>query len=52
VLDNTQSGSIILLHVMYDPQKKSLTAVKPIIEGLKQKGFRFVTVSELLESKQ
>ena len=52
VLGNTKEGSIILLHVMYDPQKKSLTAVKPIIEGLKQKGFRFVTVSELIESKK
>jgi len=52
VLENTQNGSIILLHVMYDPQKKSLTAVKPIIEGLKQKGFRFVTVSELIESQK
>jgi chitin deacetylase len=50
VLDNTKNGSIILLHVMYDPQKKSLNSVKPIIEGLKQKGFRFVTVSELIES--
>ena len=52
VLDRAQNGSIILLHVMYDPQKKSLNAVKPIIEGLKQKGFRFATVSELIEGKQ
>lgn len=52
VLTNTKNGSIILLHVMYDPQKKSLTAVKPIVEGLKQKGFRFVTVSELIESQK
>jgi peptidoglycan-N-acetylglucosamine deacetylase len=52
VLDNTRSGSIILLHVMYDPQKKSLMSVKPIIEGLKQRGFRLVTVSELLDSQQ
>lgn len=52
VLDNTRSGSIILLHVMYDPERKSLAAVKPIIEGLKQKGFRFVTVSELIENKR
>lgn len=52
VLDKTGSGSIILLHVMSDPQRKSLTAVKPIIEGLKQKGFRFVTVSELLQYKR
>jgi chitin deacetylase len=52
VLDNTQNGSIILLHVMYDPQKKSLAAVKPIIEGLKQKGFRFVTVSDLINNQK
>jgi peptidoglycan-N-acetylglucosamine deacetylase len=52
VLENAENGSIILLHVMYDRQKKSLTAVKSIIEGLKRKGFRFVTVSELIESKQ
>jgi chitin deacetylase len=52
VLDNTKSGSIILLHVMYDPQKKSLSSVQPIIEGLRQKGFRFVTVSEMIESKK
>jgi len=52
VLANTNNGSIILLHVMYDPQKKSLTAVKPVIEGLKQKGFRFVTVSDLINSQK
>ncbi|MBS1793604.1 MAG: polysaccharide deacetylase family protein [Acidobacteria bacterium] len=50
VLDNTRPGSIILLHVMYDPERKSLNAVKPVIEGLKQKGFRFVTVSELIDA--
>ena len=48
VLANTRGGSIILLHVMYDPKRKSLNAVKPIIEGLKEKEFRFVTVSELI----
>lgn len=52
VLDNTKSGSIILLHVMHDRQKKSMAAVQPIIEGLKQRGFRFVTVSELMASKK
>ena len=52
VLNNTKNGSIILLHVMYDPQKKSLNAVKPIIEGLKQQNFRFVTVSELIEGQK
>jgi len=52
VLGHTQNGSIILLHVMYDPQKKSMNSVKPVIEGLKQKGFRFVTVSELINSQK
>lgn len=48
VLDNTQSGSVILLHVMYDSERKSMKSVQPIIKGLKEKGFRFLTVSELL----
>jgi chitin deacetylase len=48
VLENTRPGSIILLHVMYDRERKSMNAVKPVIDGLKEKGFRFVTVSELI----
>jgi len=48
---NTQNGSIILLHVMYDRERKSMNSVKPIIDGLREKGFRFVTISELLGSK-
>lgn len=50
ILDNATGGSIILLHVMYDPQKKSLNSVKPVIEGLNQKRFQFVTVSELIST--
>lgn len=48
ILANTRAGSIILLHVMYDPERKSLNAVKPVIEGLRRQGFQFVTVSELM----
>lgn len=48
ILANTRPGSIILLHVMYDRQRKSLNAVKPVIEGLRGQGFQFVTVSELM----
>jgi peptidoglycan/xylan/chitin deacetylase (PgdA/CDA1 family) len=48
ILANTRGGSIILLHVMYDPKRKSLNAVKPVIEGLREKGFQFATVSELI----
>jgi peptidoglycan-N-acetylglucosamine deacetylase len=50
VVANSRSGSIILLHVMYDRERKSLNAVGPIIEALKTKGFRFVTVSKLIGS--
>ena len=41
-------GSIILLHAMYPSRRESLKAVRGIIEGLRQNGYRFVTVSELL----
>ena len=51
VLENTRNGSIILLHVMYDRRAESMRSVKPIIEGLKEKGFEFKTVSELLSIK-
>jgi chitin deacetylase len=49
ILANTRAGSIILLHVMYDRERKSLNAVKPVIEGLRSQGFQFVTVSELIK---
>ncbi len=47
VLEHARNGSIILLHVMYGGN--SLDAVPGIVEGLKEKGFEFVTVNELLE---
>jgi len=45
---NARPGSIILLHAMYPSRLPSLQAVRGMIEGLKQDGYRFVTVSELL----
>lgn len=50
-LENTKNGSIILLHVMYDNVADSMNAVRPIIKGLKDKGFEFKTVSELIALK-
>jgi peptidoglycan-N-acetylglucosamine deacetylase len=44
-----QPGSIILLHVMYEGREKTRQALPEVIRGLKEKGYRFVTVSELLE---
>jgi peptidoglycan-N-acetylglucosamine deacetylase len=50
VLAKTQPGSIIILHVMYASRKESLKAVPKIISGLKERGYEFKTVSELLVS--
>ena len=51
VLSNTRPGSIILLHVMYDKERKSMQAVRPMIKGLRARGYHFVTVSELLAAQ-
>lgn len=49
-LDTAKSGSIILLHVAFDSRRESMKSVRPIIRGLREKGFEFRTVSELLAS--
>jgi len=46
----TKAGSIILLHVMYDSRAATMQAVPEIIAGLKARGFRFVTVHQLLQA--
>lgn len=48
-LENAKNGSIILLHVAYRNRSESLRSVRPIIRGLKERGFEFKTVTELLE---
>jgi chitin deacetylase len=48
VLTNAKPGSIILLHIMYPSRKESMKAVSGIIKGLKEQGYEFKTVSELL----
>ena len=47
-LEQTRPGSIVLLHVMYPSRATSLAAIPGIVDGLRAKGYRFVTVSELL----
>lgn len=47
-LRHARPGSIILLHVMYPSRAESRRAVPMIIRGLQSRGFRFVTLSELL----
>ena len=48
VLPNVKSGSIILMHDNHD---YSLNALEDMIESLKKQGYKFVTVTELLELK-
>lgn len=47
-LDHVRPGSIILLHVMADRRGESRQAIGGIVSGLRQKGYAFLTVSELL----
>ncbi len=48
VAHRVQPGSIILLHVMYQSRKQSLLAVPLVIKQLREKGYRFVTLPDLL----
>jgi peptidoglycan-N-acetylglucosamine deacetylase len=50
VIPRVKPGSIIILHVMYPSRITSREAVPSIIDELHARGFRFVTVSELLKS--
>lgn len=50
VIGQAKPGSIILLHVMFPSRQASMDAVPSIISGLKQKGYKFVTVDEILAS--
>jgi peptidoglycan/xylan/chitin deacetylase (PgdA/CDA1 family) len=48
VLAEAKPGSIILLHVMAKSRAASRAALPEIIQGLQGRGYRLVTVSELL----
>ena len=53
VIDNVQNGSIIILHMNGAPTApKTADALPAIIKTLKEKGFEFVKVSELLNLPQ
>jgi peptidoglycan-N-acetylglucosamine deacetylase len=51
VVSRVQPGSIILLHVMYPTRATSRQAVPALIDELQSRGYRFVTVTELLRSQ-
>ena len=48
VADGVRPGSIVLMHVMYDSRSATREALPHILEELTARGYRFVTVSELL----
>lgn len=48
VVERVRPGSIVLLHTFYPDREASRRAVPGIIDALKARGYRFVTVSELL----
>lgn len=52
VLDQARPGSILILHVMYISREPTRQALPKIIDGLRERGFRFVTVSELLALRE
>ncbi|MFN2155349.1 MAG: polysaccharide deacetylase family protein [Anaerolineae bacterium] len=52
VLDHVRPGSIILLHVWYNSRATSRRAVPRLVEKLRAKGYRFVTVGELLAQRE
>ncbi|MBF9042773.1 polysaccharide deacetylase family protein [Rhodobacterales bacterium HKCCE4037] len=48
VVEGAEAGDIILLHGMFPANAATREALPGIIEGLRERGFGFVTVSEIL----
>ncbi|WP_410573525.1 polysaccharide deacetylase family protein [Amycolatopsis sp. cmx-4-61] len=51
VVGQVRPGSIVLLHAMYASREQTRRAIGPILDQLKQRGYRFVTVSQLIASR-
>lgn len=49
VLKNTRNGDIVLFHDWVEGKSDTVEALKQILPELEQRGYRFVTVSELLK---
>lgn len=52
VLSEARPGSIVLLHVMNESRAATVRAVPEIVRSLRGRGYRFVTVSELLALRE
>ncbi|MEW2500568.1 polysaccharide deacetylase family protein [Amycolatopsis sp. NPDC047767] len=48
VVTHVRPGSIVVLHAMYPAREATREALGPAIDGLRARGYRFVTVSQLL----
>lgn len=48
VLKNARNGDIVLFHDYVEGKTQTIEALKQILPVLKERGFRFITVSELL----
>ncbi|MEH2145586.1 polysaccharide deacetylase family protein [Nostoc sp.] len=52
VLKGAKPGSIVLMHDGGGDRQRTVQALPQIISGLKQQGYRFVTIPELLQMEQ
>lgn len=52
VLNNARNGDIVLFHDYVEGKTETIEALKKILPELKQRGYRFVTVSELLSYRK
>jgi len=52
VLKGAKPGSIVLMHDGGGNRQRTVQALPQIINGLKQQGYRFVTIPELLKMAQ
>jgi peptidoglycan/xylan/chitin deacetylase (PgdA/CDA1 family) len=49
VVSRVKPGSIVILHAMYKSRETTRQALPMIIDGLRAKGYRFLTVEELMK---
>lgn len=52
VASNVRPGSIVLLHPWYGGRERSRAAIPLIVQSLKDRGYEFVTVNELLKLRK
>ncbi|QIG81879.1 polysaccharide deacetylase family protein [Sphingosinithalassobacter tenebrarum] len=51
ILEQVRPGSIILMHIMYDSRATAREALPLVLAGLARRGYRVVTVGQLLAAR-